>query len=65
MNLEEIRALFEATVKGSKRLVKSTPLGTMEINGAFHHYMDPDTDTMWLGFALGVKAIERLEKAAP
>jgi len=65
MSIEEIRALFETTVKGSKRLASTTPLGTMEINGEFHHYMDPDTDTMWIGFALGVRTVEQLKTKTP
>ena len=31
----------------------------MTINDQFHHYMDPDTDTLWIGFALGVRWQER------
>lgn len=51
MNDELIRAKFE------KAAAKSTtihyPLGIMEINGVFHHYMDPDTDNAWIGFRAG------------
>ena len=44
-------------------LKKNTPLGIIEVNGAFHHYADRDTDTMWLGFALGMRAAERVAQA--
>ena len=29
------------------------PLQKMEINGKFHHYMDSDTDSAFVGFQLG------------
>lgn len=46
-----IRAKFEDVMRKSKTI--SYPLGTMEINGQFHHYMDPDTDNAWIGFRAG------------
>jgi hypothetical protein len=52
-SIPEIRVIFENYIKNSKRFKDNTPLETMEINGVFHHYMNPDTDTMWIGFALG------------
>lgn len=36
----------------------------MMVNGKFSHYADPDTDTMWLGFALGMRCQERLNRVA-
>lgn len=59
MPVADIRGRFETSIKNSPRLAGNTPLGVMEINGAFSHYMDPDTDTMWLGFALGTRLQER------
>lgn len=56
---ESIRSIFEEVVKKSPLLSKNTPLGIMEINGEFSHYMDPDTDTMWIGFAMGMRAAEK------
>lgn len=53
--LEEMRVQFEEVVRSSPRLSQSTPLGIMEINGLFAHYMHPDTDTMWIGFGLGYR----------
>lgn len=52
---EKLKATFEDFVKSSDRFKDNTPLGTMVINGAFHHYMDADTDTMWIGFAIGYR----------
>jgi hypothetical protein len=42
----------------------TTPLGIVEVNGEFSHYMNPETDTFWLGFALGMRCAERVQKAA-
>lgn len=55
-----MRATFEQVVRQTPLLAKNTPLGIMEVNGEFSHYMDPDTDTMWIGFALGMRAAKRL-----
>lgn len=27
----------------------------VNVNDKFHHYMNPDTDTMWIGFACGMR----------
>jgi hypothetical protein len=59
IGLSEIKQAFEDYVKNSKRFKDNTPLETMEINGVFHHYMNPDTDTMWIGFALGFRTAEQ------
>ena len=59
-----MRAHFESAMKGTPHFQKQ-PLGIMEINGQFSHYMNPETDTLWLGFAIGMRCAERLanEKA--
>lgn len=51
MSDELIREKFENAAKKSTTI--KYPLGAMEINGAFHHYMDPDTDNAWIGFRTG------------
>ncbi len=58
---ERVRRLFEETIKTSK-YAASTPLGAMTINDDFDHYMDPDTDTLWIGFALGVHCASQLNQ---
>lgn len=58
---ERVRRLFEETITRSKYR-DSTPLGAMTINDEFSHYMDPDTDTLWIGFVLGVEAAEELNQ---
>lgn len=54
-----MRGHFERMIRETPRL-RDTPLGTMEVNGSFHHYMDGDTDTMWIGFAPGMRVAQRL-----
>lgn len=59
----EIRAEFEASVRGST-LKASTPLGVVTMNGAFSHYADSDTDTLWLGYRAGFARSSRMSAAA-
>lgn len=58
-----IRHYFEGMVANTPSLKANTPLGTVTVNGEFSHYADGDTDTMWLGFALGMRCAERIEVA--
>ncbi|WP_347220306.1 hypothetical protein [Chryseobacterium sp.] len=51
---EQVRELFEASVKKSA-IASKTPLNIVTLNGAFHHYFDADTDTMWLGYRAGYR----------
>ena len=61
--VEAMRSHFEAAIKSTPLLAKNTHLGVMEINGKFSHYVEPDTDTMWIGFALGMRCAERAAKS--
>lgn len=63
--VSEMREHFEKAINQTPQFKANTPLGIMEINGKFSHYMTPDTDTMWLGFAIGMRCAERLAKSAP
>ena len=47
MPVAEMRRYFEGAIKTTPVLAKNTPLGTMEINGQFSHYVNADTDTRW------------------
>lgn len=60
ISVAEMRAYFEAAVNNTPSIKANTPLGIVIINDEFSHYADADTDTMWLGFALGMRASERL-----
>lgn len=64
--LEVLRAEFERICKLPEVLKQiNFPLGAMQMNGGFHHYMDSDTDSAWIGFKLGHIAGMRAAKAAP
>ncbi|AZY50118.1 hypothetical protein C0J09_14030 [Bordetella avium] len=64
ISVAEMRKYFEQGIKNTPALKGKTPLGIMEINGEFAYYMDSSTDTMWFGFALGMRAAERVARAA-
>jgi len=59
----EIRTYFEGAVNNTPALKANTPLGIVKLNSEFSHYADPETDTMWLGFALGMRCAERVRAA--
>lgn len=58
-----MRHYFEGAITNTPSLKSNTPLGAVLVNGEFSHYADSDTDTMWLGFALGMRCAERVEVA--
>lgn len=52
--LEILRKEFERICKLPAVLKQvNFPLGMFEMNGEFHHYMDSDTDSAWIGFKFG------------
>lgn len=63
ITVAEMRQHFEQAIDNTPALKENTPRGFMEINEQFAYYLDKDTDTMWLGFALGMRAAERLARA--
>ncbi|MDH1472915.1 hypothetical protein N5F13_00270 [Comamonas thiooxydans] len=60
ITVAEMREHFERGISNTPVLKACTPLGTVEINGKFSHYFTPETDTMWLGFAYGMRMAERV-----
>lgn len=60
---EDMRRHFEQGIRQTPILNDRFSLAPMVINGVFSHYMDPDTDTAWIGFALGMRAAEKLQRA--
>ena len=64
ITVADMRQHFERAINDEPALKASTPLGVMEINEQFAYYMDKDTDTMWLGFALGMRCAERVATAS-
>ncbi len=63
LSKELMRKYFEGAITQTAVLKATTPLGTITVNGEFSHYADSNTDTMWLGFALGMRCCERIAKA--
>lgn len=59
ISVAEMREHFEASINSTPAFKSNTPLGIVEFNDEFSHYANPDTDTMWLGFAIGMRAAER------
>ncbi len=55
----DIRIAFEEMVRSEPLITHTTPLGTISINGGFSHYANSITDTMFIGFALGMRRMER------
>lgn len=64
ISTEDMRPLFEGVINGTPTFKRNTPLGIVEVNGRFSHYMDGDTDNMWLGFVLGMRLAERQQRQA-
>lgn len=60
ISVAEMRSHFAAAVNNTPAFKANTPLGAVCINDEFSHYADADTDTMWLGFALGMRTSERI-----
>ena len=59
-----MRTYFERMVNDTPTLKENTPLESVTVNGQFSHYMDPETDTMWIGFALGMRCAQRVANHA-
>jgi len=51
----ERRQQFEAAIKASTA-TSGWNLGTLNINGGFSRYIDPETDCAWIGFCWGYSA---------
>jgi hypothetical protein len=59
-SIDELKSCFERAILQTPSLAKNTPLGVMKINNEFSHYMDSDTDTLWIGFAMGMRYYSHL-----
>lgn len=59
-NIESLREHFEKYISESPKFRGNTPLGKMMINDKFSHYMNPDTDTLWIGFAIGMRLAKKI-----
>lgn len=59
-DIESLRQYFENYISESPKFRGNTPLGKMMINDKFHHYMDSDTDTLWIGFVIGMRLAKKM-----
>ena len=59
-----MRTYFEGAINHTPALLDRVPLGVVNSNAKFSHYAQPETDTLWVGFALGLRYAERLQAAA-
>lgn len=59
----QMRHYFEGAINSTPVLKASRPLDVVTSAGEFQHYADPGTDSMWTGFALGMRAAERIHGA--
>lgn len=55
---ETMRTLFEQCVTETPAFRENFPL-----DRAFGGYIDPETDRMWVGFAVGMRCAERIARA--
>jgi hypothetical protein len=60
-NHEELRNLFETSVKKTPSLKDNTPLGIIEVHGQFQGYFDNETDNLFIGFIMGVNVMLQME----
>lgn len=58
-----IRAYFERSVNDTPVLRAKVPLDRVMQDGEFSEFMHPETQAMWVGFALGMRAAARLAEA--
>jgi len=55
------RQLFE---QWTKKHPAEWSLKSLHVNGVFHHYIDPETDSAWLGFQAALAEWDRLLRAS-
>lgn len=59
ITVADMRLMFETAVQSTETL-RGLSLEGCDIGGQFH-YIAPDTDHAWFGFALGLRCAERVE----
>lgn len=57
-----MREYFESSINNTPILLAKINLCFSSRDGVFLHYNDEYTQTMWSGFALGMRAAERIQK---
>jgi len=61
---EQMRALFEKSIRSTPVFARNYTLGASMVSGEFRHYTNPETEAMWIGFAIGMRCADRLDRAA-
>lgn len=59
-----MRRYFEAAVSQTAVLAKLHPLHPLVSGDEFIEYLSPRTQAAWIGFALGMRTVQRMAKAA-
>ena len=59
-----MRNYFEGAVMQTPTLAAALPLERVFVAGEFQQYKRPETQTAWVGFALGMRCAERMQAAA-
>jgi hypothetical protein len=60
ISVAAMRRHFENAVNQTPVIKAKTPLDIISVKGAFERYANPETQSMWFGFALGMRAAERI-----
>ena len=60
VSVARMREAFEKSIRDTPVLQQHTKLDAVADGDAHSHYVDPRTDVLWLGFALGMRAAARL-----
>lgn len=63
--VESMRHLFERAIRTEPYLHGKASLLSAQVNGVFSHYIDPDINSMWLGFALGIRKWDKMRSSLP
>ena len=58
-----LRNYFEGAVTQTATLAAALPLDRVFVAGEFQQYLRPETQTAWVGFALGMRCAERMQAA--
>lgn len=61
--IAKMRELFELAVNGTAVIKKHYPLAIREGIGCFEGYADGQTNSLWVGFALGMRCTQRIINA--
>jgi hypothetical protein len=62
ISVREMQSLFESSCRKNDIIGRCTHLDTVQ-DAEGLQYADEETDTLWLGFALGLRCAERIVKA--